>query len=104
MNVVPEFLRGTFAINPNLFSLKQILLKWKEHVFHTGSSSNYKNILQNGLWAGALSLRSTRQACFFSLLNPQESSSRQRTIDWDWTGPDDEPRMVLYKQSKSPRP
>ena len=49
---------------------------------------------------GRLCLRSTRQACFFSRLNPQDSSSRQRTIDW--TGPGHEPRMVLYKQTKRP--
>ena len=50
-----------------------------EHVFHTGSSSNYKSIFQNGLWAGGLNLRRTRQACFFQ--KGQEMSSRQRTID-----------------------
>ena len=37
------------AINPNLFSLKQVLLNWNEHTIRTGSSSNYKSILQNGL-------------------------------------------------------
>ena len=30
------------ALNPNLFSLKQIPLNWKEHMFHTGSSSNFE--------------------------------------------------------------
>ena len=49
----------------------------------------------NGLRAGGLSRRSTRQACFFSALNPREPSTRQRTIDWKRT--DDEPRMVLCK-------
>ena len=82
------------SINPNLFSLKEIPLNWTEHISHTGSSSNYKSIQENGLWAGGLSLRSTRQACFFSPLSPQESSSRQRAIDWK--GLEDEPRMVLY--------
>ena len=48
-------------------------------------------------WAGGWSSRSTRQACFFSRLTPQDSSRRQRTIDW--TGPVHDPRMVLYKQS-----
>ena len=51
---------------------------------HTGSSSNYKSILENGLWA----------------VNPQDSSSRQRTIDLK--GLDDEPRMVLYRESNPP--
>ena len=37
---------------------------------------------------------------FFSALNPQESLSRQRTIDWK--GPDDEPRVVLCKHSDRP--
>ena len=88
------------GINPNRFSLKEIPTSWKEHIFHTGSSSNYKSILENGLWAGGLSLRSTRQACFFSLPNPQESSSRQLTIDWK--GPDHEASMVLYKHRNRP--
>ena len=47
-----------------------------------------------------LSLGSTRQACFCSALNPQELSSRQRTMDWK--GFDDEPRMVLCKHSNRP--
>ena len=64
---------------------------------HTGSPSNY---LENGLWAGGLSLRSTRHTCFFSILNPQNPSSRQRTIGW--TRPIHEPRMTLYKQSNRP--
>ena len=38
------------------------------------------------LWAGGLSLK----ACFFSGVNPQTPSSRQRAIDW--TGLDDEPK------------
>ena len=59
--------------------LKQMPFGWREHVFHTGTSSNYKSIFQNGLWAGGLNLRSTRQACFFQ--KGQEMSSRQRTID-----------------------
>ena len=40
------------AINPNLFSLKQTPLNPKEHIFHTGSSANYKSIPESGLWAG----------------------------------------------------
>ena len=65
-----------------------------------GSCSNYKSILENGLWAGGLSPKSTRQACFFSALSPPEPSSRQRTIDWK--GADDESRMVLRKHSNRP--
>ena len=37
--------------NPTLSSLKEIPLSWKENVVHTGSSSDYKSILENGLWA-----------------------------------------------------
>ena len=70
------------AINPDQFSFKQKPLHWKEHRLHTGNSSSYKSILENGQWAGRLRLRITRQACFFPALNPQESSTRQRTIDW----------------------
>ena len=71
-----------------------------KNIFHTGSSANFNSILDNGLWAGGCSLRSTRQVCFFSRLNPQDSSSRQRTIEW--TGPDQEPRVVRCKQSNRP--
>ena len=39
------------TINPT-FSLKETPLSWKEHMLHTGSSSNYKSIQENGLWAG----------------------------------------------------
>ena len=67
------------AINPNLFCLEQILSGWKEHLFHTRSSSNNNQSLII-VWAGGWSLRSTRQACFFSALNSQETSSRQHTI------------------------
>ena len=42
--------------NPTLL-FKEIPLSWKEHRFHTGSSSNSGTILQNGQWAGGLSLR-----------------------------------------------
>ena len=87
-------------INPTLLSFTKRPLKWKEHIFHTGSSSNSKCISDNGLWDGGLSLRRTRQACFLSRVNPQDSSSRQRTTNW--TGQVHEPRMVLYKQSYRP--
>ena len=39
-------------INPDLFSFNQVPLNWKEHILHTGSSSNRKSILENGPWAG----------------------------------------------------
>ena len=45
-------------------------------------------------------MTSTRQACFFSLLNPRDSSANPRTTDW--TGPVHGSRMVLYKQSNRP--
>ena len=57
------------AINPNLFPLKQIPLGWKEHIFHTGSSFNHNSVPEKDQWAGGLSLRSARQASFFSALN-----------------------------------
>ena len=41
-------------------------LNWKEHILHTGSSSNYESILEKGQWAGGLGPRDTGQACFFS--------------------------------------
>ena len=84
------------------FSVKQIPSGWKEHVCHTGSFSNYKSIRETDLWAGGLSLRSAKQARFFSALDPQEPSSRERAVDWK--GVDDEPRMVLYKHHSWPRP
>ena len=82
------------ANNPNLFSLKQVPLGWKEHIFHTGSSFKHNSVPEKGQWAGGLSLRSARHPSFLSALNRQESSSRQRSTDWK--GLDDEPRMVLY--------
>ena len=75
-------------------------MNWKEHILHTGISSEYKSIPENGPWAGRLSPRSTRQSCFFTAVNPQEPSSRQRTIDWK--GLDDVPRVVLYKHCNHP--
>ena len=36
----------------HLFPLKEMPLNMKEHVFHTGSSSNSTSMLENGLWAG----------------------------------------------------
>ena len=82
------------------FLLEEILLTWRDRIFNTGSSSNFKSIQEYGQWTGGLSVRSTRQGCFFSPLNPQDASSRQRRIDW--TGPDHGPRMELYKQSNHP--
>ena len=87
--------RHGVTINPTLISVKEIPLKWKENIFHTGNSSNSRSISENGLWAGGSRLRSKRQACFCSTL-----LTRQRTIDW--TEPVHEPSMVLYKQSYRP--
>ena len=70
------------------------------HIFHTGSSSSHTPILETGLLP-MVPWRSTRSACFFSHLDRQDSSSRQRTIDWTRT--DREPRMVLHKQRQLPR-
>ena len=78
-----------FAINTDLFSLKQVLLNGRS-TYSTRAALPLSN-----------QLRSTRQACFFSVVSPQESSWRHRTIDWK--GPDDEPRMVLCKHSNRPR-
>ena len=63
-----------------------------EHFFPT---ANQSWTMVHG--AGGLRSRSTRQACFFSHLNPQESSSRQRTIDW--TGTVHEPGAIQAYQS-----
>ena len=52
------------TINPNMFSLRQIPLNWKDHIFHTEICCNYESVLQYGRWEGDLSFRSTRQACF----------------------------------------
>ena len=60
--------------NQSNFAWKQTPLSWKEHKHHTGLFQLWI-ILKEG----------TRQGCFFSLLNSQNASSRQRTIDW--TGP-----------------
>ena len=47
-----------------------------------------------------LSLRSTKTSLLLLRSEPQEPSSRQRTIDWKEF--DDDPRMVLYKHSNRP--
>ena len=89
--------RSWCFIQSNLSFLERV----GKTTFHTGSVSNLKSIPENGLWAGGLCLRNTRQACLFSHPNPQESSCRQLTIDW--TGPYHEPRMVLHEQKRSSR-
>ena len=38
---------GTVIYIRVLVSLTQILLSWKEHIFHTGTSSDYKSILED---------------------------------------------------------
>ena len=67
------------GVNPSLFSVKEIPLDWKEHIFNTGSSSNCKSILENGLWAGGSSLRSTRQGLL--LLTSDFAKSVVKTAD-----------------------
>ena len=52
-------------LSPNSFTLLEILFAWKTHIYHTGSSNNYRSIV-GGLIAGGTSDRSGRQACFFS--------------------------------------
>ena len=56
--------------------------------FHTGS----KNATEWS-WGRRIESEKHETSLFFSPLNSQDPSSRQRTIDW--TGPDDQPRMVL---------
>ena len=106
--------------NPTFYERDAVELE-KKRVFHTGRSSNHKSILEKGLWErrrrgggegrgeeggrrgrreGREKIKSEKhkkQACFFSPLNPQDSSSRQRTINW--TRPDREPIAALHKQS-----
>ena len=68
------------AINPDLFSSKQVPLNWNEQTHSTRAA-----------------LPATNQSKKLSVSSPL---SRQRTIDWK--GRDDEPRMVLYKHSNRP--
>ena len=85
----------------NFIFLKRDTVEWERTHSHWGRALPTINlILGNGLWAGGLSPRSTRQACFFSPPNPQDSSSRQRTITW--TVPVHAPRIVLCKQNYRP--
>ena len=79
------------VVGRNQFSV----VLFERDTVHTSSSYNYKSIS-----AGGLSPRSTRQARFFSALNPQEPSSRQRTIDLKRL--DVEPRKVMCKHSTRP--
>ena len=51
--------------HPTLDSLKEMPWHKEEHILH-GHLFQFFKILENGLWAGGLSLRTTRQACFLS--------------------------------------
>ena len=76
-------------MNTTVFSLKKDTVELEITIIQQGSSHDYKWILKSGPWARGLSLRSTRQACLLSPLNPQ--SLRQRTMNC--TGPVHQPRM-----------
>ena len=80
------------AINPNMFSLTQIPLNWKLFQVQIGPRE-WSMVRRN-------ESKKHKTSLFFSTVNPQESSSRQRTIEWK--GLDGEPRMVLYKHRDCP--
>ena len=67
-------------------------MKWKEHIFHTNSGSSYKSTLDSE-WSVCRRINSNKHTT--------KRSSGQHAID-RLRGPDDEPRMVLYKHNKHP--
>ena len=82
------------------FSLKEMRLNWKEHMFHTAALPTF-NQTWRMVWRREDYVWEVREKLVsFSLVNPKDSSSRQWVIDW--TGSLHEPRMVLYQWSNRP--
>ena len=87
-------------MNPNLFSLKQTSLRWKEHI--TPHGQLFQLYINPGVFSVDRWIESEKHETRLFLLTscPRESSSRHWTTEWK--GPDDEPRRVLYKTSNRP--
>ena len=50
--------------SPTEFSLKKTPLIWKEHIFHTGSSSNSSSTLETGLWGRSIKFEKHETSLF----------------------------------------
>ena len=68
----PQYIRsiqghsGAPRIDPTFFTLLGNPYAWKVFIYRTGSSNNYRSIVEGELIAGGTSGRRGRQACFFS--------------------------------------
>ena len=50
--------------DPQFFTLLELPYEWKVHTYLSGSSNNYRSIVEGGLIARGISNRRARQACF----------------------------------------
>ena len=92
--------RGEHFCRSSILRSERHAFELEEMIFHTGSSRNYRSIVETGLWAGGIGSRRSRQACFFSALNPQEPDSL-----WDTDksqDPASEPPNNSYKHRRRP--
>ena len=58
--------------DPQFFTLREIPYERKVHIYHSGTSNNYRSTDGGGLIAGGTSDRRRRQACFLSAMDPLE--------------------------------
>ena len=76
----PQYMRSIAGhsdeskVTPKLFTLLAIPYELETHVYHTGSSNNYRSIFQEGLLAGDTEDRTGRQTYFFSRVHPLDNS------------------------------
>ena len=83
--------------NQKLFTLVGPAYGWKDPIYHTGSSNNYRSIVQGGLIAEGTIDRTGRQACFFSAMHPLDNPLPEVS-----DVPTGVPEMVHHKHSKGP--
>ena len=84
-------------VKPPIFFERDAVEEEGTHFTHGHLFQLNINVGEWSMGRRILSLRSTKQARSFSPPNPQDSSSKQRTING--TGPGHEPKMELYKLS-----
>ena len=61
---------GGIPICPEFMNYTLILYRWKEYIYHRGISWNFQTILGSGLIPRGKENDRTRQAVFFTPLNP----------------------------------
>ena len=70
---------GGDVIALELMGLVAIPFKWKESLFHRGSSLKMKSILDAGLIAGGKESKDGRQAVFFTPLDPWRDGTKEKS-------------------------